>query len=536
MKSLKPILGFTFVALFLAWGLTRSNSEPQVITPPTAKGVVFHDKNGNQQRDRGEPGLPDVKVSNGKEIVKTDAAGKYEIPIDDDTTIFVIKPRRWRTPISDAQLPRFYYIHKPNGSPELKYGGVEPTGPLPESVDFPLYPNEEPETFKAILFGDPQPRNQQEVDYMSHDVIEELVGTDASFGVTLGDITFDNLDLFEPQARSIALLGIPWYNVIGNHDINYDAKNDKQSDETFERAFGPAYYSFDYGTVHFLVLDDVLWEVKDENGKGSYRGGFGPEQMEFIKNDLAMIPEDQLVVLMMHIPLDEVGDRKELFRLIEQRPFSVSISAHRHVHQHIFFTKEDGWEGPVPHHHIVNVTVCGSWWKGAPDERGIPHTLMADGAPNGYSIMTFDGTDYSLDFFAAGRSKDYQMLIQSPEQVPSHKTGETDFYVNVFNGSEKSTVEFTLHENSAWLPMQRVEEVDPNFQRAHELDKTLEDTPWLELPSPRKSSHLWKAKLPDAMSPGTYLIHVRTKDMDGQEHTAYRVVRVTSSEEGAASE
>ena len=105
MKSRKPILGFTISALFLAWGLTQSNSQPQVVTPPTAKGVVFHDKNGNRQRDAGEPGLPDVKVSNGKEIVKTDAAGKYEIPIDDDTTIFVIKPRQWRTPINDAQLP-----------------------------------------------------------------------------------------------------------------------------------------------------------------------------------------------------------------------------------------------------------------------------------------------------------------------------------------------------------------------------------------------------------------------------------------------
>ena len=38
--------------------------------------------------------------------------------------------------------------------------------------------------------------------------------------------------------------------------------------------------------------------------------------MEFVKNDLALIPDDQLVVLMMHIPLDEVGDRKELFQLI----------------------------------------------------------------------------------------------------------------------------------------------------------------------------------------------------------------------------
>ena len=42
---------------------------------------------------------------------------------------------------------------------------------LPESVDFPLYPQREPETFKAILFGDPQPRDQQEVDYIAHDVL-----------------------------------------------------------------------------------------------------------------------------------------------------------------------------------------------------------------------------------------------------------------------------------------------------------------------------------------------------------------------------
>src|SRR5690606_30186050 len=127
--------------------------------------------------------------------------------------------------------------------------------------------------------------------YIAHDVVEDLVGTDASFGVTLGDITFDNLDLFEPQAKMIALLGIPWYNVIGNHDINYDAGHDHHSDETFERVFGPSYYSFDHGPVHFLVLDDIEWLV-NEDGKGRYRGGLGKEQMEFIKNDLAMIPED----------------------------------------------------------------------------------------------------------------------------------------------------------------------------------------------------------------------------------------------------
>ena len=35
--------------------------------------------------------------------------------------------------------------------------------------------------FRALLFGDPQPRDQKEIDYISHDVIEELIGFDASF-------------------------------------------------------------------------------------------------------------------------------------------------------------------------------------------------------------------------------------------------------------------------------------------------------------------------------------------------------------------
>ena len=359
---LSLILPITAMGLF-AVGLADRQANDKADAPKQARGVVFHDSNGNRKLDPGEKPLPGVPVSNGVEIVKTDKNGRYELPVDADTILFVVKPRGWQVPLSENELPQFYYIHKPMGSPNLKFAGVEPTGPLPDSVDFPLSPQKEPETFKAVLFGDPQPRNQEEVDYIGHDVVEELVGTDASFGVTLGDIVFDDLSLFESQARSIALLGIPWYNVIGNHDINYDAHHDQESDETFEKHFGPSYYSFDYGPVHFLVLDDVQWLMNDQ-GKGHYKGGLGKEQMQFIKNDLALIPEDQLVVLMMHIPLVDVNDRHELYRLIEQRPFCISISAHKHVHQHRFITREDDWRGPAPHHHIVNVTVSGSWWEG----------------------------------------------------------------------------------------------------------------------------------------------------------------------------
>ena len=492
-----------------------------------ARGVVFQDNNENRQYDPMDTPLENIRVSNGREIVSTDSAGKYELPIDDDDILFVIKPRGWRTPLSTDKLPQFYYVHKPHGSPKLAYPGVEPTGPLPASVDFPLYPQQEPDQFRALMFGDPQPKNEKEVGYIAHDVVQELIGTEASFGVTLGDIVSDDLSLFEPLTQSIALIGIPWYNVIGNHDVNSDARNDHHSDESFERVFGPAYYSFDYGPVHFLVLDDVEWFIPEDGGSGSYRGGLGTDQMSFIRADLRQIPPDQLVVLMMHVPLVDVHDRHELYRLIEQRPFCMSISAHVHRHVHRWIDHEDGWRGPEPHHHVMNVTVSGSWWRGNRDDRGIPHTLMADGAPNGYSIMEFDGTRYDLRFKAAGRPAEYQMEIHAPDAVPLENIPYTVIYANVFNGSSRTKVELRWGDQETWIEMERVLEVDPGYRQVYNLEQSVVDKNWLYLPTPKISTHLWRAQLPSDMGPGAHLLQVRATEHQGQIHQARRAIRIT---------
>lgn len=464
-------------------------------------------------------------MSNQKEIVVTDFKGQWELPAGEDTTFFVIKPRGWRTPLNENNLPRFFYTHKPKGSPKVKFGGVEPTGPLPKSIDFPLQRQTEPEEFKAVFFGDPQPRDIKEVEYIGHDVVEELVGTDAKFGVTLGDIVFDDLSVFEPLNASIALIGIPWYNVIGNHDQNYDVDHDLHADETFERIYGPNYYSFDYGPVHFIVLDDVFWEGQKPKGTGAYRGGLGPEQIQFVKNDIALVPENQLIVLMMHIPLNNVGDRADLYRLIEKRPYTMSISGHTHYQEHRFITKEDGWMGPEPHHHVVSVTVSGSWWSGVPDETGIPHTMMRDGAPNGYTIITFDGKKAAVDFKAARSPADYQMNIFAPDSVKKETVSETVIYANVFGGSERSRVEMAFDERGPWIPMKKVLEPDPFFSKlkATERDYPL---PGRKLPAIIPSPHLWKANLPNGLGAGTQTIIVREIDLIGRTHWGRRVITV----------
>ena len=498
----------------------------------TARGVVFEDLDGDGLRDRSEPGIPNVSVSNGRDVVRTDAAGRYRLRVDDDAILFVIKPRGYATPVDEHQLPQFYYIHKPKGSPDLQFAGVAPTGRLPRSVDFALTKQDEPERFEVILFGDPQPRDQTEIDYLTHDVIEPLIGSDAAFGVTLGDILFDDLSLFGSINRAISLIGIPWYNVIGNHDINFDAESDAHSDETFERHYGPSYYSFDYGPVHFLVLDDVHWKGRvtgpDTYLGGNYTGGLGKDQLSFIERDLALIPEDQLVVLFMHIPLTagwNEPDRAALYRMLERRPLVMSVSAHFHMQEHLWLTKDDGWQGPEPHHHVIAVTTSGSWWRGVPDQRGIPVTTMRDGAPNGHLTMTFDGSEYVVDYHAAPGSPAQQMHIWTPEVIWRRRVPTTEFAVNVYNGSERTAVEFRLDGRGDWQPMTRTTRADPFYEQAKRRET--EDMPdrW-KLPDAELSPHLWTAAFAQTLDKGLHSIEVRATDPWGRTFLARRGFRV----------
>ncbi|MGH3682738.1 MAG: metallophosphoesterase N-terminal domain-containing protein, partial [Natronosporangium sp.] len=76
----------------------------------TATGVVFYDRNMDGiHQTRTEPGVPDVAVSNGREVVQTDAKGRYRLPAYDDMTVFVTKPRDWAVPLNEDNLPQMAY-------------------------------------------------------------------------------------------------------------------------------------------------------------------------------------------------------------------------------------------------------------------------------------------------------------------------------------------------------------------------------------------------------------------------------------------
>jgi hypothetical protein len=241
-----------------------------------------------------------------------------------------------------------------------------------------------------------------------------------------------------------------------------------------------------------------------------------------------------------------VRDRHELYRLIEQRPFCLSIASHAHHHEHRFITHRDGWRGPEPHHHVINVTVSGSWWAGFADNRGIPHATMADGMPNGYSIISFDGQQYSLNFKAAGRPADYQMQIHVPEAIPTDQVADCDVFVNVFNGSERSTVQLRVGRDGDWVPLQRTVEEDPNYVQLYKRESAQikilkehsdgESRLPVDLSRPKASTHLWRGKLPHPLAAGSHLLQIKTTDMHGQVFSAQRLLQVTVATPAPATE
>jgi hypothetical protein len=529
MKFTRLLERFCAPAIAVCATLFVAHAQAEALT---ATGFVFNDINQDGVRQSNEDGIPSVCVSNGLDVVKTGPDGSYSLSVDDDAILFVVKPSGWKTYVDSNNIPRFYHIHKPEGSPDVKFGGVPPTGPLPESVDFALAPSEEDDKLTALFFGDTQPRDVKEVEYIAHDVVEELTEAEADFGVTLGDLVFDDLTVFGPLNEAVSKIGVPWYNVLGNHDINFDSPSDEHSDETFERVYGPATYAFQYGPVHFLVLDNVLWD-----GDG-YHGEFGEKQLQFIENYLEHVPKNALTVFLMHIPLHSVNDREAFFDRIEDRPNTLSVAAHWHRQLHFFYGEEEGWDGAEPHHHWINATVCGSWWQGAKDERGIPHATMSDGAPNGYSWVHFDGNEYRIRFKAAARPADYQMNVYAPESVAWEEMEGVEVLANVFAGSERSTVDMRI-DDGEWTPMEQTQRQDPAYAQMKQLESALleqaEDDPKLKevlsrlgrpLPGVSETNHIWVGRLPGGLEQGTHVLEVRATDMFGQTDVEQRLFRV----------
>ena len=519
-------------------------------------GIVFEDRDGSGVK-ASNPGLAGVLVSNGRDVAVTGSDGRYRLPLPEEATIFVIKPAGFMPPIEPlTNLARFYHHHQPKGSPadlNLRFEGLAPTGPLPASVDFPLRRQDEPKTFNIVLVTDPQPETGAEVDFIREDLIQALAGVDAKFGLTAGDIMFDDLSLYPRSNAIMGTIGIPWWNIGGNHDLNLEAPDRKYSRETFKRVFGPNYYAFSYAQTLFLMLDDVNYLGPDPHKPGAkYEGRLDEGQLEFVRNVLAHTPADTLIVMVMHIPINtflgnepfqNLQDRDALFALFEGRRYSVSFAGHTHTTEHHYYDAADGWKGATPHHHHVLTALSGSWWSGPYDHRGVAAADSRDGTPNGFHILSVDGLNYATRFIPAKEPNGRQMrlsidsrfhgitkeadrdfrqvrLLGSP--VPRDALGASTLIANVFDGGEKTKVRMVIGDRAP-IEMTRHARPDPFVEEVFARNEATKK-PWVKA---NDSSHIWTSRLPSDLAPGTYPVVVEATGEYGRPLSGRLALEVT---------
>ncbi|MBE8720633.1 calcineurin-like phosphoesterase C-terminal domain-containing protein [Sphingobacterium pedocola] len=320
-------------------------------------------------------GVQNVVVSDGYHVVKTDRKGRYTLALNKNAEhIFIATPSGYQIKKVGGFAAIYLSVSDRNYNFDLKKNAFD------DSHHF------------FLALGDPQIRVKEDAKQFQEESIADINSllhrSDQKrfHGISLGDSIWDKSTMWVPYQEAIAKIGIPFFQVVGNHDKNEITKEESDANNLFKNYFGPAYYSFNRGRVHYIMLDNVRYaNIKD------YDGHISEEQLSWLRKDLSFVPKDQILIISAHIPIyNGVKNREELYALLTDFEQVHILSGHTHtnanqVDQHIY-----------EHTHA---SLCGAWWTGP---------ICADGTPRGYGVFEVDGTNVSWYYKSIGRDRSYQ--------------------------------------------------------------------------------------------------------------------------------
>ena len=253
---------------------------------------------------------------------------------------------RWVT-VDDDDPSEFIYHRAPitGGQPDTEYEyavgenglfkGVYRTAPL------------DPVPFRFVAYGDT--RTQPDV----HSRVANLILREKpAFVLHTGDLVDDGRkarlwpkEFFGPAAALMSKVAL--FPVLGNHE-----ENSPLYYNLFDLPGNERYYSFDYGQVHFVMLDSNEPEFPDERRRESrmidkYRQALDEarnRQLAWLRLDLAAHRDARLTIVCIHSPLyssvdegDRLGDyrrmREWLEPVLDQHGVDAVFSGHDHFYQ-----------------------------------------------------------------------------------------------------------------------------------------------------------------------------------------------------------
>ena len=440
-------------------------------------------------KDTEGKGVAGVVVSDGLNTVQTDAKGRFKMSADEDSRFVFIS-----TPSG--------YISSTLGGKTLFYKEIKKDV---KKYEFVVEKNSKDDTnHNVIVIADPQISERSELADLAKqadDMAEFVKGMDGdyTFGICLGDIVGWDHTIYPEYNRIMAKPGFDYRYVIGNHDMTNWGRSYETSMKNYEDMYGPAWYSFNVGDVHYIVMNDNFYVGRDY----FYIGYLDERQLRWLERDLSYVPLGSRVVVSMHIQTtndksdrdafqygiigDNLCNKPALYSMLE--PYkAVILSGHSHtadfeqISENIFEINVAGF--------------CGAWWCGE---------VCIDGAPAGYKIFDMDGNDMKWIYKGCGHPLDYQMKVYTGlEEYPGQ------IVANIWDFDPLWKVEY-FEDGVKVCDMERFKAQDPLAKELYKDPSSLKRT-WVYA---APTENMFKAPVSD----GAKSLEVRVTDRFGRVYT-----------------
>ena len=363
-------------------------------------------------------GVKGVVVTDGITSTRTNKKGAYKLTTDNEHShfVYISVPSGYEVPTVRGFMPDFYRaLNKKEREYNFTLKAVDQSNYyLIVSAD--IHVRNRCMTTKAPMRQMPLSNPVGEIDaktfartYMPtlKNYVASLPAGAKVYGLNLGDMSNEShwkryggdLENFVKVCKDMP---IQTFTAIGNHEHDMKARDIFDDDDTaaeleYMKVFGPTYYSFNIGGVHYVVLDNVKYCNHKSKGRDrNYEVRFTQDQIDWVKQDAALMPKDtKHVVFAWHCPsyrrrtngeathnADEILSKYAPLRL----PMTI-LTGHNHQSEIVTVANYPKTT------EYIHPSVSGSWWY---------YPLCNDGAP-----ATFTRYDFSNGVLTARESVNF---------------------------------------------------------------------------------------------------------------------------------
>lgn len=213
--------------------------------------------------------LANVSVSDGRNVVKTDENGKYYL--------------------KGYRKTRFITVTVPAGYTTESYY-ISADKNKADGYDFNLEKSSVPAgaEHSFLQISDTEIGENGVGEWINY--LNDIVNTEnPAFLIHTGDICYEAGLKKHIEGMNTETMGVPVRYIIGNHDY----VDGKYGEELFESIYGPVWYSFEVGNVHYIV-------TPFQTGADRRSGYSKNDRWRWLENDLANTDPDMKIVMFNH--------------------------------------------------------------------------------------------------------------------------------------------------------------------------------------------------------------------------------------------